>query len=129
MSLGTGRAIAFGATAGALVVGAAWGASSYSSRGGSTPAVTASSPVRVTACTPGHAVTMDLAATNSGADIVSYSLTAYWFQASGAVFLTQPITTDPIQPGHTLTVHAGNPADTEDWQAGLTCHVKVTGSN
>lgn len=123
MSLGTGRSIAIGAVAGALVVGAAWTMSSSGSD--STAAV--SGPARVTACNPGNAINMKIEATNTSSQVTSYQLTAYWFTSDGAEFLSRTVQTSAIEPGKSATVTAGNPRDVEDYKSGMRCEVKVVG--
>lgn len=124
MTISTGRAITLGIAAGALAVGAAWAASDSS--GGGKAAASTTNPARVTACTPHGALAMTIEATNPGIEVIAYTLQADWYTSHGDHYLTATTTTDPIAPGKSVTVQAGNPNDDQDYQPGIHCYVKVT---
>lgn len=124
MTISTGRAIALGVAAGALAVSAAWAASGSS--GGDQAAASTTGPARVTACTPHAATDMTIVATNPGAEVITYTLQADWYTSQGDHYLTARLTTDPIAPGKSVTVTAGNPSDDQDYRPGMHCYVKVT---
>lgn len=111
-----------GMAAGALVVGSAWVERSH--QGGSS-AEASSGPARVSACMPNYSLSMTIEATNRTTSPVQYDMEAYWFAADGSPYLVKSAQTEAIAPGGTATVTAGNPADHQDYKAGVTCQIKV----
>lgn len=115
-----------GIALGVLATGAAWTATDHGGKSPST-AQTGSS-IQVVACAADGALDMTLHVTNHTPQVLTYQLAAYFFARDGTSYLTTQPSTDPVAPGQTATVRTGNPHDVQDWQSGLTCRAKITGT-
>lgn len=124
----TGQGIAVGIVIGALASSAIWTATLHHDSGGDDKTSTSTSLASVTACTPGDALDMKIRLTNSGTEVVSYALQADWYASDGNSILSKQYTSDPIEPGSSITFRAGNPNDHTDWKPGIRCYAKVTGT-